>query len=71
MVLHLTTADLLIAQDYIMNGPGRWIVTENVQPHVYCEMVRKYSPIFFTNFDVYSASVKSYQYQNFDMLENK
>ena len=28
----------------IMIGPGRWIVTESVQPRVNCEMVAKYSP---------------------------
>ena len=30
-----------------MNGPGRWIVTEIIQQPIDCEMVTKYSPIFF------------------------
>ena len=38
-----------------MIGPGRWdiIVTESIQPPVDCEMVTKYSAIFFKNFNEY------------------
>ena len=42
-------ADPLIA--YTKIGPGRLIVTKCFQPHVDCEMVTKYSPIFFKNVD--------------------
>ena len=34
-----------------MIGPGRWIVTESIQPCVDYEMMTKYSPIFLANFD--------------------
>ena len=33
----------------IINGPGRWIVTESLQPLVHCEMATKYSPRIFRN----------------------
>ena len=36
----------------VIIGPGRRIVTENIQV-VDFEMVTKYSPIFFANFDEY------------------
>ena len=28
-------------------------MTESIRPYVNCEMVTKYSPIFFTNFDIF------------------
>ena len=36
--------------DPIMIGPERWIVTENAQPRIDCEMVTVYSSILFAFF---------------------
>ena len=32
-------------------------MTESVLPYVDCEMVTKYSPIFFVNFDEYFVNI--------------
>ena len=42
---------------YITTGPGRGIVTENVQLRVDCEIVTKYSPIFFVYVDEYFVNL--------------
>ena len=41
---------LSVNRSFIIIGPKRRIVTESVQPHVECEKMTKYSPIFITNF---------------------